>query len=66
MRLLLLAILLAGCGVEGPDLATDDSPVCWYEDGDPTLHRYYPESYVHDEEFERGCEQLGKPKEYEE
>jgi hypothetical protein len=58
--LILLTLLLAACGTGENEYLIDEA-ACWYEDGDPTLHRYYPEGYTLDEEFERSCEQLGKP-----
>jgi len=58
---ILLILLLTACGTSETDLVYPDEATCWYEDGDPTLHKYYPSGYTLDEEFERSCEQLGKP-----
>lgn len=57
----LLTLLLMACGTDEPDPVYQDEATCWYVDGDPTLHRYYPEGHTHDEELELACERLGKP-----
>jgi hypothetical protein len=59
--LILLVLLLTACGTGDYEYALIDEATCWYEDGNPTLHKYYPSGYTLDEEFERSCEQLGKP-----
>ena len=56
---LLLAFVLVACGTD--DNAPQPSePACWYENGDNTLHKYYPQNYKHNDEFEQACEKLGK------
>ena len=58
--LITLALILAACGTD--DSAPQPSePACWYENGDNTLHRYYPQNYKYNDEFEQACEKLGKP-----
>lgn len=65
MRYLVVTLtLVTACGTaEEPDIVLSDAPACWYEDGDPTLHKYYPKGHAYSEEFEMDCERLGKPAE---
>lgn len=57
----LLILLLTACGTNETDLVYPDEATCWYENGDPTLHRYYPKGHVYDAELELACERLGRP-----
>lgn len=57
----LLTLLLMACGTDEPDLVYPDDAACWYEDGDPTLHRYYPKGHVYSAQLELDCARLGKP-----